>query len=96
MRDQLKALLAASESHGAVIQILPLDAGVHPGLDGGLTLLSLAQRPDVAYISGHGIRTLIEEPNKVAACRYRYDLTVATALSPSHSADMIRSAMDDL
>jgi DNA-binding XRE family transcriptional regulator len=96
MRDQLKALLAASESRSAVVQVVPLDAGAHPGLDGRLTLLSFADGPDVGYISGHGVTTLIEAADKLTACQYRYNLTVATALSPSHSADAIRAMLEDL
>jgi Domain of unknown function (DUF5753) len=96
MRDQLKALLAASESRSAVIQVVPLDAGVHPGLDSALTLLSFADGPDLGYIGGHGTRALIEAPDKVAACQYRYNLTVATALPPGHSADVIRAIVEGL
>ena len=96
MRDQLKALLAASESRTAMVQVVPLDAGVHPGLECDLTLLSLADGPDVGYISGHGTRILIDAPDRVVACQYRYDLTRAVALSPGHSAEVIRAVMEGL
>jgi DNA-binding XRE family transcriptional regulator len=96
MRDQLKALLAASESRSAVVQVVALDAGAHPGLDCDLTLLSFADGPDVGFISGHGTRVLIEAPDRVVACQYRYDLTRAAALSPGQSADVIRRVMDEL
>ena len=69
MRDQLKALLAASESRIAMVQVVPLDAAVHPGLECDLTLLSFAEGPDVGYIGGHGTGVLIEAPDRVVACQ---------------------------
>ena len=96
MRAQLARLLDVGDSPHVFVQVVPFTAGEYPGLDGGLTLLSFDERPDVGYMEGHGgSAVLIESPGQVAECSLAYDMTRAVALSPKLSADMIAAAMED-
>ncbi|HEV2639404.1 MAG TPA: helix-turn-helix transcriptional regulator [Actinocrinis sp.] len=97
MRAQLAQFLEVTRLPNVFVQVVPFDAGEYPGLDGGLTLLSFADAPDIGYIESHGgSSVLIESPGPVAECNLAFDLTRATALSPRLSADMIKAAMEDL
>lgn len=97
MRAQLVRFVEVSELPNVFLQVVPFDAGEYPGLDGGLTLLSFADGPDVGYIEGHGgSAVLIESPGPVAECNLAFDLIRATALSPKRSRDLIKAAMEDL
>lgn len=97
MHAQFARFLEVGELPNVFLQVVPFDAGEYPGLDGGLTLLSFADGPDVGYIEGHGgSAVLIESPGPVAECNLAFDLTRATALSPKRSRDLIKAAMEDL
>jgi transcriptional regulator with XRE-family HTH domain len=97
MRAQLAHFLEVTTLPNVFVQVVPFDAGEYPGLDGGLTLLSFVDAPDIGYIESHGgSSVLIESPGPVAECNLAFDLTRATALSPRRSADMIKAAMEDL
>jgi transcriptional regulator with XRE-family HTH domain len=96
MRAQLTRLLEVGDSPHVFVQVVPFTVGEYPGLDGGLTILSFDERPDIGYLEGHGgSAVLIESPDQVAECSLAYDMTRAVALSPKLSADMIRAAMED-
>jgi Domain of unknown function (DUF5753) len=60
MREQVVALLAASESQMAVIQVVPYDAGAYVGLDGALTFLSFEE----GVISGTSAATEARCPSR--------------------------------
>jgi transcriptional regulator with XRE-family HTH domain len=96
MRVQLKGLLKAAEHRRIVIQIMPSGSGVYAGHDGGLTLLSFENDPDVGYINPHGCAVLIQPAEQVAALRPKYDMAMATAPPPELSAEIIRTALENL
>jgi transcriptional regulator with XRE-family HTH domain len=94
MREQVKALLTASDSQSTVVQVVPNNVGEYVGLDGGLTLLSFEEGADIGYISGHGSEMFIEAPTQMSACRTTFLMAIATALSPARSADFLSAAME--
>lgn len=97
MRAQLAYLLEAAAAPNVFVQVVPFQAGEYPGLDGGLTILSFADGPDVGYIESHADSAmLIHSSDQTAMCSLGYDLIRAVALSPKLSADLISKAMEDL
>jgi transcriptional regulator with XRE-family HTH domain len=97
MRAQLAHLLAVADASNLFVQVVPFQAGEYPGLDGGLTILSFADGPDVGYIESHADSAmLIHSPDQAATCSLAYDLIRAVALSPKLSADLIGKAMENL
>jgi transcriptional regulator with XRE-family HTH domain len=96
MRDQLAALLAASQAHRAVIQVMPSDAGAYMGFDGGFTLLTFEESPDAGYLSGPVRGMFLAVPDDMNACTHAYTMAIAKALPPTQSADFIRSVMETL
>jgi transcriptional regulator with XRE-family HTH domain len=94
MRDQLYRLLSDADRGNVTVQILPLTAGGHPGLDGTFIVLRFAEPddPDVAYVEGVHGAVYLESAQAVAQCSVRFEGLRAQALSPEESAEVIRSA----
>ena len=97
MRMQFARLLELVDSPHTFVQVVPFSAGAYPGLDGALTMLSFAEGPDVAYMEGHANSALlIQSVEQVTECNLGFDLIRAVALSPHLSADMIKTALEEL
>ena len=95
-REQLKHLADIALSRRIVLQVLPFSVGAHSCTDGNMVLLGFTEGPDVAYADGLGGGRLIEQPEEVENCRYRYNLVRAAALSPEASVSLITAAMEEV
>jgi transcriptional regulator with XRE-family HTH domain len=90
LREQLTRLLDRVAEHPKIIvQVVPLDAGAHPGLEGPLVLVARRGEPDVAYLEVQGRSQLVEASEEVARYGLLYDLLRAVALPPDASREMI-------
>lgn len=92
MAEQLEKLAVVGEQDNLTIQILPLDAGSHPGLDGEFSIVSFADliAPDVVYLE-HMTSELYEE-NETAVYRHvmAFDRLRTLALDTSESARLLK------
>ncbi|WP_256968705.1 DUF5753 domain-containing protein [Streptomyces sp. CS227] len=73
-----------------------LSHGGHALAGGALALWALPRGEMVAYEEAMIKGTLVDEKDEVEYRSRHYDPLAASALSPRDSADMIRSAMEDL
>ena len=90
LREQLSGLLEHEAEHPKIIvQIVPLDAGAHPGLEGPLVLVTRRGAPDIAYLEVQGRGRFVENSEEVARYGLLYDLLRAVALPPDVSREMI-------
>ncbi|MEV3870015.1 DUF5753 domain-containing protein [Streptomyces sp. NPDC049906] len=89
MRGQLEKLLRAGESLRTVIQVIPRDTVVHPGLSGSFALLGFDEGADILYSDGFSQGWAATDPAEVASAAHAYDLLRAVALPPDESADLI-------
>jgi transcriptional regulator with XRE-family HTH domain len=90
LRDQLGQVLDREAEHPKIIvQVVPLDAGAHPGLEGPLVLLTLRGQPDLAYLEVQGRGQLVENTSEVARYGLLYDMLRAVALPPDASRELI-------
>ncbi|WP_035798722.1 helix-turn-helix domain-containing protein [Kitasatospora mediocidica] len=96
MREQLERVIAAAEEPGTVIQLLPFASGVHAGLAGSFSALTLDEGPGVVYVDGFLQGQILADPADVKAAERTYDLLTAVALSPDASIDLIAAAAKDL
>lgn len=98
MRMQLERLAEAVTAPNVTLQVLPLSAGAHAGVDGSLLLMSFPEPtdPDLAYVEGYMGSVFLEKADDLARCTLVFDLLRATALSPADSVTMIMSATKDL
>ncbi|MCP2287533.1 helix-turn-helix domain-containing protein [Nocardia amikacinitolerans] len=91
MRGQLEKLLMESKRKNVILQILPFNAGAHPGMAGSFTLLDF-QNPDdneLVYVEGIAGDTLVEGHNEVRRFGVIFDQLRAMALSPRDSVALI-------
>ncbi|MGA6158107.1 helix-turn-helix domain-containing protein [Stenotrophomonas sp. NPDC087984] len=94
MRAQLARLVDLTLTPTTVVQVLPFEHGGHALVGGTLTLMTLAKGAQVAYEESISTGTLLEDLATVSARRRAYDLLRACALSPSDTANFIRSLME--
>lgn len=94
MCAQLAHLLDQPEN--VTIQVVSLDSGVHPGMDGPLTLLDFDGAPTVANADSRYGGVLIDTPEDVAALDEQFHMIVARALDPDLSAEWIAAEMEDI
>ncbi|UYQ66547.1 helix-turn-helix domain-containing protein [Streptomyces peucetius] len=95
MRHQLDRLLTAATEPHLTVQVLPFDAGAHDALGGSLTVLTLPNASEVAYLEGSDFGRLFEETDDVRRLAVSYDRLRAAALPPRRSLHMIRSVLEE-
>lgn len=90
MADQLAHLLdAASGNPRIIVQIVPLAAPAHPGMEGSFELVSREGESDIAYLEVQGKAHLVERSEDVQRYGLLYDMLRAVALSPDASYDLM-------
>ncbi|MFF4217909.1 helix-turn-helix domain-containing protein [Streptomyces nondiastaticus] len=94
MQAQLAALVDLVDTPTTTVQVLPFEHGEHALLGGTLTLMTLDDDSNVAYVESIATGALIEDPQIIHARRRSYDLLRAYALSPSKSASFIRALLE--
>ncbi|MBW1596399.1 helix-turn-helix transcriptional regulator [Streptomyces sp. JJ38] len=95
MHEQLSHLLSMAKRRHITLQVLPFEAEQHPITGGSLTLLSLPDGPDVAYLEGYDSGELVELPDRVTRYAHAYDLLQVHALPPAASERLIRDTMKE-
>ncbi|BDU07661.1 helix-turn-helix transcriptional regulator [Nocardia cyriacigeorgica] len=98
MRGQLHRLLEEVLKKNVILQILPFDAGAHPGMAGAFTLLDFHDPadPELVYVEGIAGDALIEGHNEIRRFGVIFDQLRAMALSPRDSAALISEAASEL
>lgn len=98
MRLQMERLVEAVTAPNVTLQVLPLSAGAHAGVDGSLLLMSFPEPgdPDLAYVEGYMGSVFLEKSDDLARCTLAFDHLRATALSPDDSVTMIMAVTKDL
>jgi Domain of unknown function (DUF5753) len=67
MRDQIARLIEVSELPSINVQVLPDDAGEHPGLEGSFMILSFSEGdPDAVYLDAATGGLYIEQAEDIA------------------------------
>ncbi len=96
LHDQLAHLLDTETAHPRlIIQVIPLAAGAHPGLEGSLVLVTRRDEPDIAYLEVQGRGHLVERADEVTRYGLLYDMLRAVALPPDASRTMIADCVKE-
>lgn len=98
MGEQLDRLLAAADSPGIVVQILPFAADNNAGADGPIAVYEFAESPSVCYTECYSGGRIVEGRDEVAELMTVINLIRASALSERDSRELIyriRSDIDD-
>lgn len=99
MREQRRHLLEAARRPNITLQVVPFDAGHHPGMVGSFTLVrfALPDDPEIVYIEGMSRDVFVESAD---ADEYRevFEHLKAAALTPEQTRrhiDRVRKESDD-
>ncbi|MCD9143008.1 helix-turn-helix domain-containing protein [Streptomyces albireticuli] len=90
MSEQLMHVARLARARRITLQVLPFEVAV-PALSGSLKLMAFADAPVVAYSEAAHSGGLMDDPARVAALERAYDLTMATALPPAASLELVQS-----
>lgn len=93
MLTQLRHIADLAARPTITVQVVPLDTGEYPGLDGDITLLSLPEGWNIGYTDGY-TTYCIESQDALTSCAHAFDLIRATALPPKQSLALITSIAD--
>jgi transcriptional regulator with XRE-family HTH domain len=89
MRTQLEALADRSRPRNIILQLIPLEAGAHPGMDSAFTILQLQEVSDVVYVEGLIGNFYLQNPGDITRYRRAFDQLRAIATSPRDSRERI-------
>ncbi|GAA3990430.1 helix-turn-helix domain-containing protein [Thermobifida alba] len=96
MKEQLTYLLSLIEDSVIRFQVVSQETPVHPGSSGAIRIMTFDDRPTMVYtdhaLGGH----LSAQTEEVRYCSAIFSALQSEALSPSDSADYIRSRKDQL
>jgi hypothetical protein len=84
MRDQAQHLRETATRPNVTIQVVPFDAGAHPGMEGTFVILEFAglADPSVVYTETAAGGLFLEEDAELERYRLMFEHLRATALSP--------------
>jgi hypothetical protein len=94
MREQVDHLIEAARLPRIMLQVVPADAGAHPGLAGQFAIAGFDGSPDVAYLDSALAGQIVERAAEVSRVALLYDLLKAEALAPRSSMDLVRKAIE--
>lgn len=91
LRRQLTQLWDFARRPNITVQVLPLTAGAHPGVEGAFIILSYTEQfiPDVPYSEGPFGDVYPESATEVARINLAWERLAATALPAEASTDII-------
>jgi hypothetical protein len=94
MRGQLERLLELAGAPNITVQVVPLAAGAHPGMEGSFAIVTLPDLAhDVGYVEGPAGSIYLEEQDHVRRCIMRFAVLSSLALSPAESAERISTRL---
>ncbi len=96
MARQLDDILQLADRPNIAIQVLPLQVGAHPGLEGAFSLLSFDDEDlDAGYIGCLGGEIYVEAPDQVRNLKLSFERLARVCLPPEESAAVIAAVRSD-
>jgi transcriptional regulator with XRE-family HTH domain len=96
MREQLEHLAEVAELPSVTLQVIPFDAGAHPGMPGSFIVLNFADDPTVVYVDSMAGDLFIEEEADIRRYTAFYEHLRAVAAHPTTSVRLIRKLSERL
>jgi transcriptional regulator with XRE-family HTH domain len=96
MREQLLHLVELSRLPHVTVQVLPFEAGAHPGLSGQFAVLEFTDATDatVVYLEGVTSDLYLEKDTDVQAYGLMYEHLRAQALSAEQTREFVEAAAE--
>jgi transcriptional regulator with XRE-family HTH domain len=98
MAAQLDHVLAMMKRPNVTVQVIPFDAGAHPGMPGSFIFLEFRDEgdPELVYVDAQAGDMFLESEGDLRRYRTMFDHLRASALSPARSADLITSVKEGM
>jgi transcriptional regulator with XRE-family HTH domain len=97
LKEQLEHLLDVEPRTNITLQLLPFDAGFHPGLYGSFMLMGFPEpNPDVVWVENLTNSVYFEGSDDVGRYTEVFDHLRATALGPPETRSRIKSMLKEL
>jgi hypothetical protein len=98
MREQLQHLVKISQLPAVTLQILPYDAGAHPAMQGGFTILGFPEPadPDIVYIEYRTGSLYLENKDEIKSYTLMFDHLRVQALGRNESQALVKRVIDEL
>ncbi|MFC7273010.1 helix-turn-helix transcriptional regulator [Paractinoplanes rhizophilus] len=98
MQQQLRHLLAAGDLPNVTVQILPMDVGPHPGLDGSFSIFTFGQAllDDFVYVEDQVGQAFDDQEDIVRRCKEKFELLSKLAAPEDESRAIIERRLDAL
>lgn len=98
MAAQLEHVLAMMKRPNVTVQVIPFDAGAHPGMPGSFIFLEFRDEgdPELVYVDAQAGDMFLESEDDLRRYRTMFDHLRASALSPTRSADLIASVKEGM
>ncbi|MBO1336290.1 helix-turn-helix transcriptional regulator [Streptomyces sp. VRA16 Mangrove soil] len=89
MRGQYRRILELGQLHCMGVQIMPTRQWPHAGLAGPMVLLEDPEHDFVAFIEGHRVSNVLDDPKDISNLHLKYGMLQSQALSPDESARLL-------
>jgi len=89
LATQLRHLLEMARRPSVTIQVVPLVAGAHPGLEGPFVLLDFPSDPPLVHLENRVLSIFLEEEPHIGSYKLAWQRILTKALSPERSAKLI-------
>jgi transcriptional regulator with XRE-family HTH domain len=89
MREQIEHILRATEPRHVELQVLPMDRGVHAGLNGPIQLAETPDNDWFAYCEGQESSQFIANAKTISVLHMRYAKLRSQALAPDESLSLL-------
>lgn len=92
MREQLAHLVSEASTHHVTLQVLPIEAGAHPGMDGSFVMLSFPHPTDepIVYVESATDGLYLEDEAAINGYNVMFNHLRAMALSQVASVRLIK------
>jgi transcriptional regulator with XRE-family HTH domain len=88
MREQLLRLAEVAELPHVTLQLIPFDAGAHPGMPGSFVVMDFADDPNIVHIDSMAGDLFLEEEPEIRRYTVLFEHLRAVALSPAASLEL--------
>jgi transcriptional regulator with XRE-family HTH domain len=98
MAAQLEHVVSMTRRPNVTVQVIPFDAGAHPGMPGSFVNMEFRDEgdPDLVYVDTLAGDIFLEAEDDLRRYRSMFDHLRAAALSPTRSGEMITSVKEGL
>jgi len=98
MAAQLEHVVSMTRRPNVTVQVIPFDAGAHPGMPGSFVHMEFRDEgdPDLVYVDTLAGDIFLEAEDDLRRYRSMFDHLRAAALSPTRSGEMIISVKEGL